>query len=267
MDRISIVVPTYNQARYLPMCLDSIWFQDYPDIEIVIVDDGSTDGTAEVLERYLAALAEEKTSFASNYDENLGVVERTWHLRYPAEGRRVVHLANEANQGLSRTLNNGFRACTGTYCTFIASDDMLLPSMASTLHAALVENDADFAYADMHIVDDDGRILRRFALPDYTFEDAFCRWYLCGICKLYKRGLHERLGYFDPEVVSQDHEMYLRFAMNGARFVHVPKVLASVRVHDRDRKVDNHSPEKESRQFQDSMRLVRMAREHLAKRR
>jgi hypothetical protein len=54
--------------------------------------------------------------------------------------------------------------------------------------------------------------------------------------------------------------MYLRFAMDGARFMHVPRVLANVRIHDTQRKVDNHSPEKESRQFADSIRLVLAAR-------
>jgi hypothetical protein len=120
--------------------------------------------------------------------------------------------------------------------------------MVSDLSRALAETGADFAYADMHVVDDAGRILRRFALPDYTFEAAFCRWYLCGICKLYKRELHDRFGGYDPDWVSQDHELYLRFAMGGARFTHVAKVLAHVRIHESDRKRDNHTREKESRQ-------------------
>lgn len=265
MSKISIIVPTYNQAPYLPTCLDSAWFQDHPDIEIVVVNDGSTDDTAQVLEQYLKALPEERTSFASNYDAAHNVVERTWHLRYPQEGRAIVVLQNEKNLGLSETLNRGFKAARGEYCTFIASDDMLHPSMASELLRALQLHQADFAYADMHIVDDQGRILRRFALPDYSFEKAFCHWYLCGICKLYKRELHEKFGYYDPEYVAQDHEMFLRFAMGGARFAHLGKVLASVRIHEKDRKVDNHSPESESRQFQDSMRLVLQAREFLAR--
>ncbi|EPR37182.1 glycosyl transferase family 2 [Desulfovibrio sp. X2] len=264
MHKVTVVVPTYNQAAYLPTCLDSVWFQDYPDVEIVVVDDASNDGTAEVLAQYAAAVSSERTSFASNYDEGTGTIERQWHLRYPPEGRSLVLLRHETNKGLSAALNTGFQAARGEYCTFIASDDILLPSMASELAAALDANAADFAYADMHVVDDNGRVMRRFSLPDYTFEDAFCRWYLCGICKLYKRELHERLGYYDLSCVSQDHEMFLRFAMGGARFVHVPKILANVRIHEKDRKVGNHSPEKESRQMGDSVKLVRLAREFAA---
>jgi glycosyltransferase involved in cell wall biosynthesis len=84
MDTVSIVVPTYNQARYLPVCLDSLWFQDYPALEIVVVDDGSPDETRAVLDAYQAAVAGERTSFAANYDAATDTVERTWHARYPA---------------------------------------------------------------------------------------------------------------------------------------------------------------------------------------
>lgn len=264
MKTASVIVATYNQAAYLPICLDSIWFQDYGDIEIIVVNDASSDDTKHVLQAYLADVAREETSFAAKYDETTGTVERQWHPRYPAAGRRLVVLEHEYNQGLSAALNTGVHAATGEYCTFIASDDMLLPSMISELAAAMVAHDADFAYGDMHIVDDTGRIMRRFSLPEYTFENAFCNWYLCGICKLYKTALHALHGDYDPAVVSQDHDMYLRFAMGGAAFVHVPKVLANVRIHEKDRKVHNHTPENESRQRSDSAALVQKARAFLA---
>ena len=264
MRKVSIVVPTYNQARYLPICLDSVWFQDYPDIEIVVVNDGSPDDTRQVLDAYVRAVETEEASFASRYNEATGHVERTTHLRYPPAGRSLVLLEHPANRGLSAALNTGFAACTGELCTFIASDDMLLPGMAGALAAALDESGADFAYADMHVVDDAGRILRRFALPDYTFENAFCHWYLCGICKLYKRELHEKHGWYREDVNPQDHEMFLRFAMAGARFVHVPRVLANVRIHGPERQVANHDAREWSRLFVQSKELVALARRHAA---
>lgn len=262
-DLISVVVATYNQAQYLPMCLDSIWFQDYPEIEIVVVNDGSTDNTLEVLKEYEKAIETEKTSYVANYNEESQSIERVWHSRYPKAGRKLTIIDCPENSGLSAALNIGFKAANGDFCTFIASDDILLPSMCSSLHRALQENDVDFAYADMHIIDDDGRILRRFALPDYSFKDSFCDWYLCGICKLYRRELHEKHGYFSSDHISQDHDMYLRFAMGGAQFLHVNEILAHVRIHDKDRKVDNHSEQKESGQIQDSIELVLKARKAL----
>lgn len=262
---ISVIIPTYNQARYLPMCLDSVWFQDYPDVEIIVVNDGSTDETETVLADYKHAVASGMASYAANLNEANSEVERVWHKRYPEEGRVLTCMTNEQNIGLSNTLNQGFQAAKGELCTFIASDDMLLPSMLSDLHQTLEDNNADFAYADMHIVDDTGRILRRFSLPDYSFEASFCSWYLCGICKLYKRKLHDISGWYDPNIAPQDHDMYLRFAMDGAKFVHVPKVLANARIHDKDRQVANHAPDQWTRLFQESSLLVKKARHFNAK--
>ncbi len=260
--KVSIIVPTYNQAQYLPICLDSIWFQDYPEIEIVCVVDGSTDNTAEVLTAYKQALQKDQTSFAANYNEASGEVERSHHPRYPAQGRELKVIFHEQNKGLGPTLNTGARACTGAYCTYIASDDMLEPTMAGDLVRALEEG-ADLAYADMFVVDDVGRILRHFALPDYSFEDTFCHWYFCGVCKLYRRELHERFGYYREDLLSHDHELYQRFAMNGARLKHVRKVLARVRDHGAERREYNHSPRQWSRLFEESKALVREARHYL----
>jgi glycosyltransferase involved in cell wall biosynthesis len=259
---VSVVVPTYNQSRYLPICLDSIMFQDYPDLEIIVVDDASTDNTRESLHGYEKTVSAERVSYACNYSEASGKVERCRHRRYPFEGRELKIIHHDENKGLGVALNTGFHVATGAYCTFIASDDMLLPSAMSDLATALDTNQADFAYADMHIVDDAGRILRRFSLPDYTFEAAFCHWYLCGVCKLYRRELHDRVGFYNEQVKPQDHEMYLRFAMHGARFVHLPKVLANVRIHDGQRQVDNHLPVNWGKLYEESASLVRKARRH-----
>jgi len=262
--KVSIILPVYNQAQYLPIGMDAAWFQSYPNLEIIVVNDGSTDGTAQAIEDYRAALGAATVSYASNYNEDSGEVERTVHLRYPPEGRELRVLTHEKNKGLGAALNTGFRAATGEYCTYIASDDIMLPSMVEELVLALESQNADMAYADMHVVDDAGRIIRRFSLPDYSFETTFCHWYFCGICKLYRRSLHNRLGYYRENLLSHDHELYQRFAMNGAKLVHVAKVLANVRHHGPRRQVDNHDPAQWNRLFRESVELVKEARAHLA---
>lgn len=263
--KASVIVPCYNQARYLPMTLDSIWFQDYPEVEIIAVDDGSPDDTAAVLRAYQNAIDTETVSFAAHLDELTGEVLRTHHPRYPQAGRELRVITHEKNRGLSAALNTGFAAATGELVTFIASDDLLLPNMLAELSGLMADTGADFAYADMHIVDDAGNILRRFSLPDYSFEACFGHWYLCGICKLYRRELHERFGWFREDLTVQDHEMHLRFAMNGAKFVHSPKVLANARIHAGERLRDNHSSANKQRLYRESSDLVRLARAHLSK--
>ncbi len=229
-------------------------------MEIVVVNDGSTDHTVSIINKYLNDIPTQTVSYASNYNEATGEVERTYHHRYPQSGRELIVIHHDHNQGLGAALNTGFRACTGEYCTYIASDDMLCPTMVSDLLRVLEEEGADFVYADMHIIDDQGRILRQFSLPDYSLTDCFCHWYLCGICKLYRRKLHDLWGYYREDLLAHDHELYLRFAMNGARFRHVNKVLAGVRYHGPERARDNHAPRQWQRLLAESKHLVVQAR-------
>lgn len=264
MPKVSVVVPTYNQSKYLPICLDSIWFQDYPNLEIIIVNDGSSDDTESVLADYVHSVENEIVSYASNYEERNQAVERRFHHRYAQEGRKIRIISHSENSGLSNALNTGFQAATGDLCTFIASDDAFLPSAISVMHKAIQEHNVDFVFADMHIVDDDGRILRRFSLPDYSFQDSLCAWYLMGICKLYKKELHTVSGYYDPEIAPQDHDMFLRFAMDGATFFHVKSVQANARIHDADRKKDNHAPAEWNKLYRQSAALVLKARQFAA---
>lgn len=111
---ISIVVPVYNVARYLPECLDSILNQSYEDWECVIVDDGSTDLSPEICDRY-----EEKDS------------------RF-----RVVH---QKNGGLSHARNVGLEYSSGKYVAFVDSDDWLDNDYLATLHSLIKKYDADMA--------------------------------------------------------------------------------------------------------------------------
>lgn len=262
---VSMIVPTYNQAQYLGACLDSIWFQEYPDIEIVVVNDCSTDDTRAVLDAFAAAVSGGETaSFAAGYDEASGDIRRTVHPRYPETGRKLVILHNERNMGSTPTYNRGFRAATGAYCTYIASDDLCHPRMAFELAAPLDAGEADFTYSDMFIIDDAGRIQRRFSLPEYDFAASFGDWYLCGVSKLYRRELHDTFGFYNEAYLANDHELYLRFALGGVRFQHVPSVLYSVRSHD-NRSVNVHSSSNWARLLDESRALVRLARKAMAK--
>ncbi|MBE0676722.1 MAG: glycosyltransferase [Bacteroidales bacterium] len=236
---ISVVIHSYNHGRYIEACLDSIYYQDYECIEMILVEDGSTDNSCEVIERWLKSLDSEMVSFGAYYNSETGLLERRRHKRYNREGRFIKFLNNKRNMGSTWTYNRGLRHATGKYCTFVAADDVCHPQLFSTLVRPLEEGVADFVFADMFIIDDHGRILREFRLPDYDFKSCFCDWYLCGVATLYRMELHERFGWYDETALADDHECYLRFAMGGARFFHIPKTLYSVRSHDY-RKVDLH---------------------------
>lgn len=255
--KVSIVVPSYNQRQYLAATLDHIMFQDYPNLEIIVTDDASTDGTQEMLREYGRRVEQETVSYVS-YTDGQGIF-RTVHRRYP-EGRELRLVFNDRNVGATANYNRGLRLATGEFVTFIAGDDLPHPSMVSTL-VQVLESGADFAYADMFIVDDVGRILRRFALPDFSYERSLCDWYLLGVCKLWRRSLHDRVGYFDERYrLANDYDLFLRFAQAGARMVHVAKVLYSVRWHGPDRKIGLHTPENEDRLIRESIEIALRAR-------
>lgn len=257
---ISVVVPSYNHGRYIGACLDSLMFQDYPNLEIVITDDASTDDSVAVIRRFLRDVAGATASYACRYDAAADVIERAVHPRYARTGRRIVFLRAEANGGSTANYNRGLAHCAGEYCTFVPADDICHPQLFSALARPLLDDVADFAYADMFVVDDDMRILREFRLPEHSFDASFRNWYLCGVAKLYRRALHDRFGPFDETADADDHECFLRFALGGARFVHVPHTLYSVRSHE-GRENGLHAPGRFARLLEHSKRLTLMARE------
>jgi len=257
--KVSIVVPSYNHGEYIEACLDSIFFQDYGNIEIIVVDDCSSDDTRQILKGYAQNVRMKKASYAFNYNEKEDMIERREIFRYPQTGRELRIIHNDNNMGATRTYNRGLKEASGEYCSFVASDDICHHLMISEMVRILDTGLADFVYADMFIIDDRHRVLREFRLPDYSFEACFCRWYLCGVATLYHRDLHEKFGYYDENAAADDHECYLRFARNGVRFYHIPKVLYSVRSHEQ-RKVGLHTPSRFGKLLEHSKQLIIGAR-------
>ena len=123
---ISIIVPVYNVKLYLDECVDSILAQDYKDFEIIIVDDGSTDGSSEVCDKQ-----KEKDSRI-----------------------KVVH---QKNGGLSAARNTGLKHAKGDFISFIDSDDMVSPSMYTDLIDALEINKADVAICNFEVFNKENR--------------------------------------------------------------------------------------------------------------
>ena len=131
MARISVIVPVYNVERYLPPCLESIAAQKFGDVDVLMVDDGSTDGSA--------ALAEEFARRDPRF--------------------RLVH---QENGGLSKARNTGIEVATGEFIAFVDSDDVLPPRAYELLMAALDETGSDFATGNVHRLTTAGTSQARF---------------------------------------------------------------------------------------------------------
>lgn len=114
---ISVIIPAYNTAPYLPRCLDSVLCQTLPDFELILIDDGSTDGTGAIADRYAAT------------DSRV----------------RVIH---KENGGVSSARNRGSDVARGQFITFVDSDDTVRPTYLEKLHAALCETGAAISTAN-----------------------------------------------------------------------------------------------------------------------
>ncbi|MGE4552096.1 MAG: glycosyltransferase [Desulfovibrionaceae bacterium] len=256
MQKISVVIPNYNQIAYLPACFDHVWYQTWPNLEIIVVDGGSTDGTKQWLEE-LPGLIESRTLTPVLEMAEDGAVVKTsirayredTHAKHPARELKIISFPEDV--GRNETYNAGFRAATGEFCTYVVGDDLPHPHMMEELAGHLEATGADLAYADYTVVDDAGRVLRLMRRPDYSFRECFARWFHVGVATLHRTALHERFGLFDPRfTMANDYAWYLKMAVGGARFSHLPRVLYSIRYH-------GHGPSLHA----ESQRLCAMARE------
>ena len=126
--KISVVIPVYNAGEYLEKCLYSVIKQSYPDLEIILINDGSTDNSLEIMEKF------------KNQDE------------------RII-LINKENGGVSSARNRGIETATGKYIIFIDADDYIEPTMFEVMSGYLFKNSVDISMCGYRNVDINGNIL------------------------------------------------------------------------------------------------------------
>ena len=175
---LTVVVPIYNVSDYLVDCLDSIAGQTYPDLDVVLVDDGSTDDSGEIAERY-------------------------------ARANSRFRLIRQANRGLGAARNTGVDAAAGDYLTFVDSDDLLPPYALELLVGALEQTGSDFASGNVALLTQRG--LRQSPLHRGTHRLTALRTNLkaqrnlvydrLACNKVYRRSFWEQHGLRFPEGV------------------------------------------------------------------
>ena len=171
---ISVVIPAYNVEQYIEKCMDSVLCQTYRDLEVIVVDDGSTDNSAKLIEKYIS-------------------------------DKRVKYI-NQENAGVSAARNNGIKASTGEFLTFVDSDDYLELDMYEKLYSALSETDADVAVCDYNLIYDDHIDYNYSKISDETVKvsspDYFFKYCACDKpnnyiwTRLYKSSIVKKSGVF-----------------------------------------------------------------------
>ncbi len=202
MSTVSVIIPAYNQSHYLGQAIESVLAQSYPDFEIIIVDDGSTDDTRAVAQSYADP-----------------------RLRY----------VYQANAGLSAARNTGIRHAAGSLLSYLDSDDLFLPEKLALLVEALERQpELGFVAGQAILIDENSQPLGEIfeaGLPADTTQLLLGNPLHVGSVLL-RREWQERVGFFDETLRSyEDWDMWLRLARAGCRMGWVARPVSLYRFH------------------------------------
>jgi glycosyltransferase involved in cell wall biosynthesis len=195
---VSVVTPCYNMARYLTETIESVIAQDYPRVEHIVMDGGSTDETPQILERYRD------------------------HLQY----------STGKDKGPSDAAHRGFQKATGEIFVWLNADDVFLPGAVRTAALYLAAHpEIDVVYGEGNWIDENGKVISRYPTlpfdPDVLRRDCF----ICQPAAYIRASSYRQCG-LDPDVNrSFDYDLWIRMAKRGFRFASIPQYLAGSRMH------------------------------------
>lgn len=209
---VSIVIPAYNHATYLPESINSIMAQEYPNLQLIVIDDGSTDKTADVL-------------------AGLGPGFQ-WET--------------QRNMGQSKTLERGWRMAQGEILGYLSADDVLEPYAVTMLVKALMADpESVAAYSNFCLIDPESRVVKTVNLPEFCYEKMLAE-VSCpvGPGALFRRSAYTLAGPWNPRYKQMpDYDFWLRLGLHG-KFIRLPQVLARFRVHDGSQTFSITTPER-----------------------
>jgi glycosyltransferase involved in cell wall biosynthesis len=197
---ISIVTCSFQQARYLEQAMRSVLEQDYPSIEYVVIDGGSSDGSTEIIAKYARALA---------------------------------HWESVPDDGQTHALIKGFKRCTGDVLGWLCSDDLLLPGALRTVGEFFRSHPRIGAvYGDALWIDADGRFLRpKKEIGFNRFVMLHDHNYVPQPSMFWRRSVYERVGGLDPRFeLAMDADLWERFS-SVTRIAHIPAFLSCMRFY------------------------------------
>lgn len=224
--KISIITPSYNQAHFIERTIKSILDQGYPNLEYIVMDGGSTDGTVKILKKY---------------------------------GDRITW-KSEKDGGQSEAINKGLRMAKGDIVAFLNSDDTYEPGALEKVAEYFTENpDIKWAYGKCRIINEDDVEIRRpitwyknMLLRRYTYRKLLAENFISQPATFWRRELHKKIGFInEKEHYTMDYEFWLRIGRKYPAGV-INGYLANFRMYDASKSGSLANP-----QFQDELRIAK----------
>lgn len=211
---VSIIIPAYNVGKYIAQTLDSILAQTYKNIEVIVVDDGATDNTKEIIEKYI-------------------------------KNKSFIKLISQKNKGLAGARNTGLKHAAGEYICIFDSDDIMLPNKIEKQVEFLEEHqECDLAYSNIyHFIDNNPNKTYLWKLPQYSLN-AYRNLLLHGNyinpnSVLFRRSVYDKYGGFDESIRSaEDWDYWLKISYNKIKFGYLPDFLTMYRMRDNNLSAD-----------------------------
>ncbi len=217
MPLVSIVTPSYNQAPYLEQTIQSVLGQDYPNLEYLVIDGGSTDNSVEIIKKYAKPL------------ESSGLPLRE---QAPGLQRTIDYWVSEKDRGQAEAINKGFARARGEVMAWLNSDDYYLPGTISAVVKCFEKNpDVVMVYGDMLAVDGDGQTINILKYEQLSLEDLLCFQIIGQPSVFFRRAAFEHAGPLDTTFhFMLDHHLWIRLAQQGP-ILYMPQTLSAARYH------------------------------------
>lgn len=199
-DMVSIVLPVYNGEKYLKESIESIVNQTYQNWELIIIDDGSTDSTAQIARDYVK------------------------------KDKRIHYYPNTQNMKLPRSLNRGFTLTSGDYLTWTSDDNRYLPEAIGKMHDTLKNNNADFVFASCRVINEVGEGIEYMMTSKKRLHEIIGQ-NIVGACFMYTRKAYDEVGEYNPEyALVEDFDYWQRlYTKFGA--IAISEILYEYRWH------------------------------------
>lgn len=208
LPRVSIICLCYNHERFLKEALDSALAQTYPNLELIVVDDSSTDNSPTIISEYCSQFPQ---------------------IRYISTGQNV---------GNTKAFNIGWRASEGEFIIDFATDDVLLPDrvMKQVNHFLALDKSYGVVYSDAAYIDDQSRFLYlhsqkyKPATDGNVFREVLKRYFICPPTMMLRREVLEQLNGYDEALAYEDFDFWVRSARNW-NYSYLPEVTTKRRLH------------------------------------